>query len=288
MGTTWQAIIVAEQPPPASLIQERLDQIETIFSTWRDDSAIQLFNQQAHTGWQPVPSELVILAQRALQMAELTQGAYDPTIPPLLKLWGFGPNTHSAQHPRSIPNFDDLQAAKKHVDYRMLEVRLDPPALRKLDPQLRIDLSSLVEGFALDELAKLLKSSAHHHFLLEIGGEMIARGVKVDQSPWTVGVRLPTAIPSQIATTVSLQHEAISTSGTYHQFWEDDTGHAYPHLLDARTGSPIQHSLQSVTVIATSALEADVWSTALLILGPEEGKNLAEQHQIQAFFQENF
>lgn len=288
MGTNWQAIIVAAAPPPISLIQNRLNQIEAIFSTWRIDSDISRFNQQRTTEWQSVPEEFARVAHHASQMAAITQGAYDPTIAPILKLWGFGPGTADDSTSLKIaPTAEAIQVAKQHVNYRLVEIRLNPPALRKLDPQIELDLSALIEGFALDELAKWFESASYHDFLLEIGGEMIARGVKADRSPWKVGIHLPSNDSSKLASTVHLHHEAISTSGSYRQNWLDAEGRSYSHILDARTGFPVQHSLKSVSVLAPTALEADIWATALMILGPKEGKFLAQQHQIQAFFQQN-
>lgn len=284
MGTTWRAIIVSTTPPDPKLIQQHLDHLESIFSTWRNDSAIQQFNHQNHTDWHPVPPELALLTQRSLQLAKETQGAYDPTIPPLLALWGIGPNHRS--HPRTIPTPNAINDAKKFVNHRLLQVQLNPPALRKLNPKLQIDLSSLVEGYALDTLAEILQSTPHTDFLLEIGGEMIARGNKADHTPWTIGIQLPQQDPTLLASATTLQNEAISTSGTYLQNWQAPNGQTYSHILDARTGTPITHNLQSVTIKSPIALEADAWSTALLILGPVEAKKLIQSHHLQAYFQE--
>jgi thiamine biosynthesis lipoprotein len=286
MGTTWTALIVCDHPPDVSLIQSRLDQIESIFSTWREDSALQKFNRNPSTDWQAVPVELAELAERSLFFAKVSDGAYDPTIPPLLALWGFGPNKKENPGPRQIPSDAAISAILRQIGWQKLSVQTHPPALRKSAPDLSIDLSSLVEGYALDGIATRLEQAGYRHFLLEIGGELIARGHKSDGSPWTVGIQIPGPDRKAVATSTELHREAISTSGTYQQYWQSGD-RKYSHLLNARTGRPIDHPLQSVSVKADSALQADAWATMLLILGREKGSKLAQQHQISAIFLEN-
>ncbi|TLD70417.1 FAD:protein FMN transferase ApbE [Phragmitibacter flavus] len=282
MGTTWTLKIFTDHPANVQdLIQSRLDELESIFSTWRTDSAITNFNQSPSTDWIPVPQELADLAQQSQHFSQITDGAYDITIPPLLTLWGFGPD----KKPRQIPSATDIIAAKAHVDWQKLHIQTTPPALRKSDPALRIDLSSLVEGYALDHLATRLQQTGHQHFLLEIGGEIIASGLSAKNTPWTVGIQTPGPDRTAIASTTPLQNEAIATAGVYQQYWEQN-GQRHSHLINARTGRPITHPLSSVTVKAKSALQADAWATILLILGPQKGPALASKHSISALFLE--
>lgn len=283
MGSTWHATLVldstAEGETFRSLIQERLDALEAIFTNWREHSAVSTFNRSASTGWQPVPRELVEVVQSAAKFSRLTSGAFDVTVAPLIERWGFG----GKPRPNQLPSDDEIAALLSAVGWKKLETRLDPPALRKTDSRIRINVSALVEGYAIDDLSRRLRARGMANFLLEVGGEVFASGRKADGQPWRVGVEAPKMLRPELATVIALENQAISTAGVSKQYFETN-GRRYAHILDARTGKPVDHTLQSVSVIAGNCLEADGWSTALLILGAESGRDLAEKHGIQALF----
>ncbi len=287
MGTTWHLTMVGRNGRVGShdlkvSLEADLERIENIFSNWRPDSAVEKFNRAYSTEWQVIPLELGAIVSYASKFSKETQGAFDITAAPLIDLWGFG----AAGSHRKVPSASEIADVKQRVDWKKLEIKYDPPSLRKQDPSLQINVSALVEGYTIDSLAGKLRARSINNYLLEIGGEILAMGTGPSKKPWTLGIQKPGWEKDQLAGTVSLKNEALATAGVYHQYFEAD-GQRYPHILDARTGRPITHSLQSVSVRAATCLEADSWATALLILGPVEGRALATRLGINAFFLEN-
>ena len=282
-GTTWDATVVAfhsaaEETQLKTLIQSRLDEFDHIFSNWRPDSDVSRFNASPSTDWQRVPSELAEVVQFAIELSRKTNGAYDVTCSPLIDLWGFGPKGRVKQPPTD----DAIAATLKRCGWQKLDVQTQPPMLRKRQADLEINVSSLVEGYAADEIAKRLIGSGHSSFLLNTG-EMIARGVTPEGTPWNVGIQRPFAAQGEFGTSIALRDQALATSGTYRQFFENG-GKRYPHTLDARTGRPVTHDLPSVSVIDESCFKADGWATALLILGPIQGREVAKKNNLSALF----
>jgi thiamine biosynthesis lipoprotein len=156
--------------------------------------------------------------------------------------------------------------------WQHLQTRLDPPALKKDVPQVRINVASVTEGFVIDELITLLKAQGLRDFLLEVGGEAAAIGHAPDGQPWRVGIQTPEAAQGESLQTMPLTNLCVATSGTYrHQ--KDGRS----HLIDPRTQRPVEHSLVSVTVIHESCALADGYATALMVLGPERGREIANK-----------
>jgi thiamine biosynthesis lipoprotein len=280
MGTTWHLTLAKGDVSAASqIVQARLDALEGMFTNWREDSAVSRFNASRSTDWQPVPRELAEVMLFAQRLSKETNGAFDVTVSPLIELWGFGvkKSTHS------VPSEEAIAAAKARAGWQKVEVQMDPPMLRKTQVDVEINVSGLVEGYAVDDLMRRLRDAGHTNFLLDVGGELYASGQKPDGTPWQAGVQQPDAEKGVVTGAVPLRDKALSTSGTYQQFFEMD-GKRYPHVLDARTGRPITHSLVSVSVIADSCFEADAWTTALLILGPVDGQSTAKRLGIDALF----
>jgi thiamine biosynthesis lipoprotein len=267
MGTTWMLRAPADAKVLSRAdIQQHLDAWESILSHWRPDSALSRFNASASTDWIAVPAELIEVVELAQQIGHDTDHALDITMAPLVDLWGFGPQGKRDKPPTEA----EITAAKARCGWQHLHVRHDPPALRKTRPELQINISAVAEGWALDKIAKHLESKGITHFLLEIGGEVLARG------EWRVGIQTPAAPPGEAAQTLQLKDQSIATSGVYRQNFTAD-GKQRSHILDPRTGRPIEHRLASVSVIHSSAAQADGYATALLVLGPGKGRELAQQ-----------
>jgi thiamine biosynthesis lipoprotein len=222
--------------------------------------------------WFSVPAELVKAVAFAKEIADQTDGALDVTIAPLIDLWGFG-----AQPSREVaPSADEVTAAKKSCGWDHLEWRNNPPALRKRIPDLRINVAAVTEGLVVDELVTLLRGQGLRDFLLEIGGEVAAIGHAPDGQPWRVGIQTPDAVPGETMQSLALSDLCLSTSGTYrHRFQAD--GRKYSHLIDPRTGQPVQHELRSASVIHESCARADGYATALTVLGPVRGAQVARR-----------
>lgn len=284
MGTTWHATVAPGRAGTESaadlrgLLQRRLDELELAFTNWRE-SPVTRFNASRVMDWQPVPRELAETVLFARELSGKTDGAFDITVAPLVDLWGFG----SKGRVLAPPSDEAIAAALRHVGWRKLEARLDPPALRKLDPEIEINVSSMANGYACDDLARLLRARGLTNFLLEIGGAVFASGSDAGGRPWRAGIQRPHAPNGETIDAISLRNRGLSTSGVYRQAYESG-GRRFSHVLDARTGRPVAHRLVSVSVTAESAFAADGWDTALLILGPEAGRKKAEEQDIDSIF----
>lgn len=275
MGGTWSVkTIDIDRPGLDRELQAILDQLESTLSTWRADSEVSRFNSSRSTDWFPVSPQLVELVQIAADVNRDTAGAFDITVAPLVNLWGFGPTGRI----ESPPSDKQIAAARSHVGASKLTLRAAPPALRKSDPLLQIDLSAIAKGYAADQLAAHLDRQGVKDYLVTVGGENRAKG-----RPWRIGIETPTPDVLRIIDTLDLRDAAISTSGDYRNFIEI-TGQRVSHQIDPRTGRSVTHSLASVTVIDPSGTRADALATGLFVLGPEEGYATAKRLKLPAMF----
>lgn len=288
MGTTWT---VKLRPPPARapshspttlqpLIVAHLEHLEAIFSTYRPASELSRFNANPSTEWLPVSRELAHVAEASRRISELTSGAFDATVAPLVALWGFG-LTRRTDAP---PSDSALAAARLRVGYRQLDVRLDPPALRKHSAHLTADFSSLAKGYAADSLSTLLASLGAPDHFVQIGGDIKTAGPQ----PWFVAIENPRASSSRppspgLAATLSLANQSLSTSGDTRNFTFIN-GRRYGHIIDPRSGRPVSGHLASVSVVHASCAESSALATALFVLGPEAGFALALRENLACLF----
>jgi thiamine biosynthesis lipoprotein len=284
MGTTY-SIKLAQAPGAASRgalqqrVEQRLAEIDRQMSTYRTDSDLMRFNRTQSTDWQSVPARLVELIDQANRISGLTDGSYDVTVGPLVNLWGFG----SSASRTTPPPADEIASALRRTGYRHLAVRRSPPAMRKAVAALEVDLSSIAKGWAVDQLAALLKDAGLGNFLVEIGGELRAVGEKSPGTPWRVAIERPATDRRAVHRVIALRDMAVASSGDYRNFFEDD-GQRYSHTIDPATGRPVRHRLAAVTVFADRCAEADAWATALLALGERRGPQLAAELGLRAMF----
>jgi FAD:protein FMN transferase len=279
MGTTWSLLSAQATDSMRQLIQSHLDQREAVLSHWQKDSAVTRFNDSRSTDWQPVPPELIQVIELARDIASKTGGALDITLAPLIDLWGFG----AAGPAKAIPTERQIAEAKTRCGWQHLHSRLDPPALKKDIPDLRLNVASVTEGFVIDELISRLQQQGLSDFLLEVGGEVAAIGHAPAGTAWRVGIQTPEATPGDALQTLPLSDLCIATSGNYRHRIETN-GQSYSHLIDPRSGRPITHPLTSVSVIHPSSALADGYATALMILGPEKGRETAEKLGLRVFW----
>ena len=277
MGTVYNVRVVgsAAGSNVAALQQQvdlRLAAINRQMSTYLPDSEISRFNCYAGDDWFAVSAETARVVAAGLEVSRDTQGAFDVTVGPLVNLWGFGP----AGRAREPPTDEAIAECQARVGYTRLEVRQEPPALRKRQADVYVDLSAIAKGFAVDEVAKLLDRHAVRSYLVEIGGEVRTRGRKPDGGGWRIGIERPVAGVRQLDCVVELDDRALATSGDYRNFFERQ-GRRYSHEIDPRTGRPVDHGLISVSVLADDCLTADAWATALLVLGPDAALTTARQ-----------
>jgi thiamine biosynthesis lipoprotein len=286
MGGTW-SVKVLRLPPGASReelegqVGALLNRLERQMSTYQADSDLSRFNASASTGWFPVPRELAEVVALARRVSDETDGAFDVTVGPLVNVWGFGAGRSGV--PQDVPPAEAIAAAKARVDYRRLDVRLDPPALKKSRADLYVDLGGIAKGYAADAVGAFLESRTVSDYLAQIGGEVRARGKSHLGRPWHLGIETPTPDVRRVLAQVELADSSISTSGDYRNFF-DVGGRRFSHEIEPRTGWPTQRGAASVSVIHSSGAYADAMATALMVLGPDDGLNLAKRMRLGVMF----
>jgi FAD:protein FMN transferase len=261
-------------------VVEKIEAIDAMMSTYKPDSELMLFNASESTDWIDVSPELAETAGLAIRVGSASDAAFDVTIAPLVELWNFGPMPDPS-HPS--PRSSEIEASQQKMGLKHLEVRLAPPALKKAIPALSVDLSGIAKGYAVDMAGLVFESASVDNYMIEIGGEIRARGERAPGEAWRIGVESPVADTRKVDRVLGLHDASIATSGDYRNYFEV-SGRRYSHLLDPRTGRPIAHRLASVSVIHESCAEADAWATALAVLGPEKGYDTAVENNLAALF----
>ena len=284
MGTVYSVRLSALPPDlalaeVAALVDAELAAINRAMSTYDPQSELSVFNARNTTDWTAAGSALVEVVGKAQRIAALSGGAFDVTAGPLVDLWGFGPERGNG----NAPDVVDIAAVRERVGYAMLEVRTEPPALRKARGDLAVDLSAIAKGYGVDRVATRLDSLGIDAYLVEIGGELRTRGRRPDGRAWQIGVERPDSDGRAVRHTLSLTDGALATSGDYRNFFTE-SGRRYSHIIDPRSGATIEHELASVTVFADDCTTADAWATALSVLGPEDGLDLARELGLAALF----
>ncbi|MDG2385483.1 MAG: FAD:protein FMN transferase [Pirellulaceae bacterium] len=284
MGTTY-TIKLSGLPSGLVLTQVRaeveaqLEQINDWMSTYRVDSEISRFNRAQKGEWIDVSEPTTQVVKMALALHRLTEGAFDPTVTPWVELWNFGPDPRR----RRTPTQAEIDAAGQWVGAEQIAVRADPPALRKRAVGLKLDLSGIAKGFAVDCLAEILDRHGVKGYMIEIGGEIRTRGLNAKQRPWSIGIEAPQDDHRMIALVLRLRDSCLATSGDYRNFFVED-GKRYSHLIDPRTGRPVEHQLASVTVLDRSCARADALATAMMIMGADLASEFAESQNLAAMF----
>lgn len=286
MGTTWVVTLNAPglsreaRAAAREAIQAELDAVNAAMSTWDPDSELSRFN--AHASTQPFSFSAATLSVLELsqQVSTRSGGAFDVTVRPLVAAFGFGAG---ARLPGDLPSSAELEAIRQRVGADQLVVDVAAGQARKLHPLLEIDLSAIAKGYGVEQVARRLAAEGFGDFLIEVGGEVEAKGLRPGGGPWRVAVERPEPDGRAVHAVVELSDLAMATSGDYRSFYEAG-GERLTHLFDPRTGRPIQHGLASVSVVHASAAAADAWATALSVLGPEEGPKTAEARGIGAYF----
>ncbi len=281
MGTTY---VVKIADPPANLdadalhksIDAALETVNDQMSTWRPDSELSRFNAADTTDWVSVSPALVTVIAESQRISAATDGAFDVTVGPLISLWGFD---HEGR-PEKTPTAAEIAAARARCGYRKLDVRADPPALRKSRPDLSVNLSAIAKGYGVDVVADLLDEAGLKNYMVEIGGEVRTRGRNAADKDWHIGVEAPRAgLMHEIYRVVSPGERGMATSGDYRNFFEQD-GKIYSHTIDPKTGRPIESGLASATVLADSCMTADAWARAMMSRGPERGMHTAAAQKL--------
>ncbi len=271
MGTTYHITVIADQLPPSDIeqqIDQLLSKVDHSMSTYKKDSEISRFNR-SNVGQQlEISQEFADVLHISREIWQLSEGAFDPTLGPLVDLWGFGPKATGDL----FPSDQDITAALKNTGFD--GVVLKGLTLTKNKP-VALDLSAVAKGYAVDIVSNYLEMNALPDYLVEVGGEIRVSGFNSEGMPWRVAIEQPQLL-SSVNKIVGLTDMSIATSGDYRNYFERD-GIRYSHTIDPRTGKPIDHNLASVTVLIDSCAEADAWATAFSVLGAQQSIELAEK-----------
>jgi thiamine biosynthesis lipoprotein len=282
-GTTYQVLIT--RPPVSlsraaaqSLVDGVLGDVDRHLSGWNAQSELSRFNADRTIDWVPVSGLLLDAVSEAAAVSRESGGAFDVTVAPAVGVWGFGPDAPAG---RTHPTAAEITQACARVGHRKLELRRDPPSLRKDLAGLHVDLDGIAPGLTVDRIAARFEEHGIRDYLVELGGEVRARGRSLAGRPWRVAVEAPLAGERRPLVLVELDGAAASTSGDYRDF---RYGRRIGHTIDPRNCSPVMHGLASVTVVHRSAAVADAWATALMVLGPEEGMAIARRLHLAVLF----
>ena len=263
-GTRWQVTV----PPDADAraigadLRHLLAEIDHSMSPFRAGSELSRFNSRSEITPLAVSGQLRTVAAKALEIARLTGGAFDPGVGPAVHRYGFGPI-----------------AAGRSGRYTAFAVSAE--GLSKAEPELSLDLCGIAKGYAVDRLAGHLRAQGLPSFLIEVGGEVYGFGTRPDGRPWRVGIADP--LRTGLHTTLPLTGVAMATSGDAINAYEI-AGRRYSHTIDPATGEPVRNSVASVSVLAPTALEADAFATALLVMGPEGGLAFASANRLPVLY----
>ena len=284
MGTQYNISWVAEKGQmDAEELQYQVDSrlafLNQVFSTYDPDSELSLLNKKSKDilgQWVSVSPELMSVLRDAAHVYDYSSGKFDPTVGPLVNLWGFGPDYNF-----DVPPEEKIQELLKIVGMDKLELNPANNQVRLSSP-VYIDLSALAKGWAVDDIGLLLEAVGIQNYLVEIGGEMRIRGAKPD-ADWRVAIETPSAVPgSSVQKIISPSGWAVATSGDYRNYFEKE-GVRYSHTIDPETGHPIKHNLASVTVVMPTCSMADAWATALEVAGENAGLALAELNDLPVY-----
>ncbi|MCK6262561.1 FAD:protein FMN transferase [Vibrio sp. ZSDE26] len=281
MGTTYNIkYINSDSLLNAGEIQKEVDrlleEVNDQMSTYRKDSELSRFNQ--YKGNEPfeVSVETALVVKEAIRLNQLTQGALDVTVGPLVNLWGFGPEAR----PETVPTDEELLARKQKVGIQYLSATSN--TISKTLPSLYVDLSTIAKGWGVDVVAEYMNSLGAENYMVEIGGEMRLKGHNREGVRWRIAIEKPSVEERTVQLVVEPGDMAIATSGDYRNYFETD-GVRYSHIINPKTGKPIDNKVVSVTVIDPSSMTADGLATGLMVLGEEIAMDIAEEHNIPAY-----
>jgi thiamine biosynthesis lipoprotein len=260
-------------------IEQVLSAVKQTMSTYDRQSELSRFNRSDSGTWIGASADLLTVLDNARRISVLSGGAFDASVGPLVNLWGFGPDGYYDGIPTDARIADTLD----RIGYRQLQIDSQKQLIRKAHSAGYIDLSSIAKGYGVDRVAALLEAKGIENYLVEIGGDMRLKGYNDAQQRWRIAVEEPTPGVRRIERILNLTDKGLATSGDYRNFFERD-GRRYSHIIDPLSGWPVKHPLASVTVIADDAMQADALATALLVLGPEKGYQLAQQQNLAALF----
>ena len=283
MGTTWHVTYTptVERESPAEIqrgIEAVLAEVNLSMSTYLDESEISRFNRAGLKEWFSVSTDFFTVLEAALAIGNASGGAYDVTVGPVVNLWGFGPEATAD----AVPEIEAVVELLQRIGQDKLRVDEQNQKIMKTD-DLALDFSSIAKGFGVDRVADWVLLQGVTDFMVEVGGEMRLAGLNPKKSAWRIAIEQPDTLLGSVATAIEVTNQAIATSGDYRNYFEVE-GKRYSHTIDPRTGFPVDHDLVSVTVIHSSAMTADGWATAFMVMGAVDAMKVARELDLAVYF----
>jgi thiamine biosynthesis lipoprotein len=258
-------------------ILDKLKEVDATLSMFNEKSVIARVNSNQRPELTPMFMEVF---QEAQKISEETNGAFDITVGPLVNAWGFGFKNEQMPDKHAVDSLMALVGYKK--------VKTDGKKIIKKDPRITLDCSAIAKGYGVDVVARLLDEEGVKNYLVEIGGEVVTKGISEKRLPWKIGVTKPTDDPlmdgNELQTVLNVTDKAMATSGNYRNFYYKGK-RKYAHTIDPKTGYPVQHSILSATVLTNCCMKADAYATAFMVMGLEKAKKVLEKHpELMVYF----
>ncbi len=250
-------------------IKALLERIDREMNRQRKDSEIDRVNRQAGKEGVPVSEETYRVVRTALEYAVATDGKFDPTVGPLVDLWGIG---HEGA---AVPGKPELEQTLRLVNYRDAALDEDSMSVTLARPGMSLDLGAIAKGYAADLIAGYVRDQGFHKAIIDLGGNVLAMGSRPDGSGWRIGIQDPGEQRGNPLGMLEVQDQTIVTSGIYERYFAQD-GIIYHHILDTGTGYPVDNSLLSVTIVTEESMQADAMSTSVFALGLADGMKFIE------------
>ena len=279
MGTYYAITIDSAAETTREEIQAEIDaclvDVNRQMSTWDPESEISTFNISDSTDWFHVSPEFAMVVTESIRIHKLTQGAFDPTVAPLIDLWGFG-----AKRPKSFPTQEAIDAAKSKTGMQYIEARAEPPSIRRTQRGITLNLSAIAKGHGVDRVSELLASLGYPSHVVDIGGEDRTGIAKANGEKWRLGVESPLG---ELQRVIECTEQSVATSGDYRNYFEIK-GIRYSHAIDPATGRPVIDPPASVSVLSDSCMTADGLATGLMVMGTEKGFKFAKVHNLSVLY----
>ena len=277
-GTMYS--IIYESPDGKDYQEEitaKFQKYTMIFSPYEAESTISKVNKNEDVKLEP---EFIACFERAMEISKITNGAFDITAGSLVNAWGFGPEEKNKM------TSEIVDSLKSFTGYHKIQIK--NKTIQKEAPEINIDMNAISKGFTSDLIANFLSDKGCENYMVEIGGEVVAKGKNEKRKTWTIGISKPDenllGITGDLQAVLHLSNHAMATSGNYRNFYVED-GIKYAHTIDPKTGYPVQHSLLSATVLANDCMTADAFATAFMVLGKDLGVEIARQiPEIKVYF----
>ena len=263
-------------------IKEKLKQINQEMSVFELSSEINHINNDTTGAWLELSPEMAEIMHQTYNIYHKSNGAFDPTIAPLIDLWGFGPSYRNQR----IPEQAAIKETLKTTGFSNLQFSKNFHLLKKKHPEIKMNLSALAKGYAVEKIYELIKNIGYQHFVIEIGGEVKASGNrKIGDKGWNIAVVEPLSQNYDNNYVVKLKNMAVATSGDYRNFFYHKDK-KYAHTISPYSGYPVEHNLASATVFHKNCTYADAYATALMVMGPKKGIQFANKNNLAVILYE--